>query len=154
MKPFLLQLLLFFTVFLTAQTTTNKLLFSYDTAGNQIQRSLCVSCPAGLGRPGTPVGEGQTSKTPETVEVVVLDKVTFYPNPVLEELHIKWELIEGKSVASISVYNFNGALLQTLTDLKNETNTIVPFASYPNGTYIVSVVYSDGDSKNMNIVKK
>jgi hypothetical protein len=152
MKKFLvLSFCLFCLVSVNAQTT--KLLFSYDTAGNQIARTLCVNCPVGSGRPGKPA----EVKTPE-IETVVIDKVTFYPNPVAEELNVKWELINNRTVDNIAVYNLNGALMQMYNDLKNDSETsglkVIPFGSYPAGMYIVSLTYSDGEQKSLQVIKK
>jgi Secretion system C-terminal sorting domain len=145
---------LIFGIFLigiiNANAQTNKLLFSYDTAGNQIARTLCVNCPANLGRPGKPK---EVQKTPE-IETVVIDKVTFFPNPVAEELNIKWELIDNKTVENITVYNLNGALMQSYSDLKNDTLKVLPFGIYPSGMYIVSLTYSNGEQKSLQIIKK
>ena len=145
--------ILIFGIFLigiiNANAQTTKLLFSYDTAGNQITRTLCVNCPANLGRPAKPKEE----KTPE-IETVVIDKVTFFPNPVQEELNIKWELIDNKTVENISVYNLNGGLMQSFTDLKTENLKVIPFGIYPSGMYIVSLTYSDGEQKSLQVIKK
>ncbi len=128
---------------INANAQTNKLLFSYDTAGNQIARTLCVNCPANLGRPGK---TKEVQKAPE-IETVVIDKITFYPNPVAEELYIKWELIDNKTVENITVYNLSGALMQSYNDLKTETLKVLPFGIYPSGMYIVSLTYSDGSRR-------
>ena len=140
---------MFLIGFFQVYAQTNKLLFSYDTAGNQITRTLCVNCPANLGRPAKPKEE----KTPE-IETVVIDKVTFFPNPVQEELNIKWELIDNKTVENISVYNLNGAIMQIYSDLKTENIKTIPFGIYPSGMYIVSLTYSDGEQKSLQIIKK
>lgn len=135
--------------FLISNAQTTKLLFSYDTAGNQIARTLCVNCPVGQGRPAKPVDTKE-----EEIEIIVIDKVTFFPNPVQEELNIQWELVNNKTVDNIAVYNLNGALMQTFSDLKNETLKVLPFGSYPSGMYIVSLTYNDGEQKSLQIIKK
>lgn len=147
MKKIFAFIFMFFNLFCWTQTT--KLLFSYDTSGNQIARTLCVNCPVGQGRPSNSV---EASKI-ET-ETIVLDKVTFFPNPVAEELNIKWELISNKTVDYITVYNTNGALMQNYIDLKNDSLKVIPFGSYPSGMYIVSLTYSDGEQKSLQIIKK
>ncbi len=131
----------------------NKLLFSYDTAGNQITRSLCVNCPVGQGRPASGNQESTKEKNIE-IEIIVLDKVTFFPNPVQEELNIQWELTDDKTVENIAVYNLNGAIMQNYIDFKNERLKVIPFGSYPSGMYIVSLTYSDGEQKSLQVVKK
>ncbi len=147
MKKFLV-IVLFFCGFLELNAQ-NKLLFNYDTAGNQITRSLCVNCPVGQGRPAKPVDTKE-----EEIETIVIDKVTFYPNPVQEELNVRWELIVNRTVQNIAIYNINGAIMQVYNDLQNETLKVLPFGSYPSGMYIVSLTYSDGEQKSLQIIKK
>lgn len=148
MKKLLVLVLGLFGFFISNAQTT-KLLFSYDTAGNQIARTLCVNCPVGSGRPAKPV---ETKE--EEIETIVIDKVTFFPNPVQEELNIQWELVNNRTVDNIAVYNLNGALMQSFTDLKTENLKVIPFGVYPSGMYIVSLTYNDGEQKSLQIIKK
>lgn len=147
MKKLLVAVFFIYNLFSWSQAS--KLLFSYDTAGNQIARTLCVNCPIGSGR----YAKSPEIKTPE-IETVVLDKVTFYPNPVAEELNVKWELIDNKTVENIAVYDLNGALMQIYSDLKNDNLKVLPFGIYPSGMYIVSLTYSDGEQKSLQVIKK
>ncbi len=145
-KLLLLALFHFMTIITIAQ---NKILFSYDTAGNQIKRELCINCPAGLGKSTKP----QETKN-EPIEVVVIDKVSFFPNPVLEELNINWELVNDKYVENIAVYNLTGAQLISFKIEKDEISKIIPFYNYAAGYYLVNLNYNNGESKSLNIIKK
>ncbi len=88
MNKFLLILLFLFSVVIRSQS--GKITFSYDTAGNQTSRTLCLKCVSKNG-----------NETPK--EVVALqeedlqkffpeDVISYYPNPVKEQLYLKPKL--------------------------------------------------------------
>lgn len=151
MRNYLQLLFLGFSLFVKAQAP-NKIIFEYDDAGNQKLRELCISCnKAGY-------------KTKEVKEVTALqeedlekftpeDVISYYPNPVKEELYLKWELVEGKVVSSIYLYALNGQVLKTYEKLDKTNNLNIPFLNYPKGTYLVMLVYNDGEQKTIKIVK-
>jgi len=151
MKNYILLLFLGFTLFAQAQTP-NKITFDYDNAGNQTIRKLCLSCT------------DANYKTKEVKEIVALkeedlekffpeDVISYYPNPVKEELYLKWELVEGKSVVSIYLDDLNGRILQTYNNLEKVNNLNIPFFNYPRGTYLIVLVYNGGEQKTIKIVK-
>lgn len=149
MKKYLLLLFLGASLSTKAQ---DKITFDYDNAGNQIKRELCLSC------------NKANYKTKEVKEVTALqdedlekfipeDVISYYPNPVKEELYLKWELVEGKVVSSIYLYALNGQVLKTYEKLDKTNNLNIPFLNYPKGTYLVILVYNDGEQKTIKIVK-
>ena len=129
----------------------DRITFSYDNAGNQIQRLLCINC--------------LTSKMTDEKEIAALededlqkffpeDLISYYPNPVKEELYLKWELIEGNSVSSIQLYDLNGRVLSSFSNLDSKNNQNIAFQSYPTGVYAVVLLYKNGEQKSIKIVKK
>lgn len=151
MKKYLLLLFLGFTLLSQAQAP-NKITFDYDAAGNQIKRELCLSCT----KPGY--------KTSTPKEIIALqeedlqkfspeDVISYYPNPVKEELYLKWELVADKTVADVYLYALNGQVLKTYNNLEKANNLNIPFFNYPTGTYLVVLVYNDGEQKTIKIVK-
>ncbi len=96
MKHFILFILFGFSQFTSAQ---DRIIFSYDNAGNQITRSLCLQCTT-------------LKNSPKPKEIIALkeedlqkffpeDVISYYPNPVKEELYLKWELKDENLVNSI-----------------------------------------------------
>lgn len=130
----------------------DRITFSYDTAGNQIQRKLCLGC--------------LTSKSTETTkEIIALkeedlikffpeDVISYYPNPVKEELYVKWELIDDNSVTSAQVYGLNGQILQSYSGLEKVNSQSISFQGYPSGVYAVVLVYNSGEQKTIKIIKQ
>lgn len=131
----------------------DRITFSYDDAGNQTQRKLCIDC--------------LTSKMTDekTKEITALeeedlqkffpeDVISYYPNPVKEELYLKWELIEGNAVSSIQVYGLNGQVLQSFSNMEKKNSQNIAFQTYPTGMYAVILFYTNGEQKSIKIVKK
>lgn len=153
MKNYILVLFLGLSFFAKAQ---DKITFDYDAAGNQIVRELCLSC--------TKAGYKTKATKEVTEEVAALqeedlqkfspeDAISYYPNPVKEELYLKWELVEGKTVTSIYLYALNGQVLKTYNNLEKANALNIPFFNYPTGAYLVVLVYNDGEQKTIKIVK-
>lgn len=149
MKNYLLLLFLGFSLFIKAQ---DKITFDYDNAGNQIKRELCLSC------------SNPNYKTKFIKEVTALqeedlqkffpeDMISYYPNPVKEELYLKWELANENTVSSLHVYNINGKTLQSFMNLEKLNTQIIPFQNYPTGVYLIVLLYSNGEQKTVKIVK-
>lgn len=146
-KILLLTLFLFSIVYKTEAQTIS---FGYDVAGNQTTRSLCLLCQ---------------SKKGDTKEIVALtdddlqkfypeDVISYYPNPVKEELYLKWELINNNYVSSIKVYDLNGRIIDSYGNLDNTNNQNVFFQRFPKGIYIVVLVYSNKEEKSIKIIKE
>lgn len=151
---FSILLLLSFTVFGQASDDlifNRKILFSYDSAGNQYQRSLCINCAT---------GKGATPKKIEKVKPEDLKKfnpedlISYYPNPVEQELFLKWELINNNKVNSIEIYSISGMLLKNFPNLTFTNDQIINFQEYPSGNYFLELIYSNGEQKSIQIIKK
>ncbi|MEO8237474.1 MAG: T9SS type A sorting domain-containing protein [Flavobacterium sp.] len=149
MKKELLLVILLFSFLSNAQ---QKLTFSYDTAGNQINRTLCLSgC---TGKPAKEVKEIEALVEEDMEKFYPEDAISYYPNPVKEELYLKWELIGSNTVTSIQIYNLNGQLVKSYSNLEKENAENIPFQSYPTGIYAVVLFYSNNEQKSIKIIKQ
>ena len=142
----LLTLLLFLTCYFS--NAQNRILFSYDAAGNQTRRVICLYCPT-----SKQITDLSKLTEDDLIKSDVSDQIYYYPNPVKEELYVKWILVEDKKVETISVYNLNGALLQQFKNLNTNNLQIIPFSTYPQGIYTVMLFYNNGEEKSLKIVK-
>lgn len=149
MKNYILVLFLGLSLFAKAQ---DKIVFEYDDAGNQKTRYLCINCPSTTGKKAAPK-EIAALQEEDLQKFSPEDVISYYPNPVKEELYLKWELVAGKTVSSIYLYALNGQILKTYNNLEKTNNLNIPFMEYPTGTYLVVLVYNDGEQKNIKIVK-
>ena len=151
MKNYLLLLFLGFTLFSQAQAP-DKITFDYDNAGNQIKRELCLSCNKANYKTKAPV-EIAALQEEDLQKFSPEDIISYYPNPVKEELYIQWELVADKTVTDIQLYDLNGRVLKTYNNLEKNNTLNIPFLNYPKGTYLVVLVYNGGEQKTIKIVK-
>lgn len=151
MKPVLIFTFLFFSIIVNSQSA-NRIKFSYDSAGNQERRFICL-CSA-------KTNNDSIYKTIETIveEDLVKDtefeQISYYPNPVREELYVKWANNINNPVIALEVYSLTGQLLRSYTNLKDVEMTSVAFQDYPIGYYNLLLVYADGERKLLKIVKQ
>ena len=146
MKKYLLLLFLGFSFFGRAQTT--KIKFSYDTAGNQVSRILCINCES------KPVKEIEALVDEDLEKFSGENMISYYPNPVKEELYLKWEFADDNYVTSIQVISITGQVLNTYQVSQENNTQNVLFQSYPSGVYIVLLHYKSGDPKTFKIIKQ
>ncbi|MBE8726459.1 T9SS type A sorting domain-containing protein [Flavobacterium hungaricum] len=144
--------ILFFCTFFTSHAQY-KLKFSYDPlTGNQVVRELCLGCQV-TGRPAKEVKEIEALTQEDLLKFSPDDIISYYPNPVKEELFLKWELADQNLVTSIQIYNISGQVLKNYSDTKaNSIN--IPFQDYSSGVYLVQLNYDKGNSKTIKIIKK
>lgn len=151
MKNYYLLFIFGITLIASGQT---KIAFTYDASGNQIKRELCISnCNT----------KTLKEQAPKEIEALVEedlqkfspgDVISYYPNPVKEELYLKWELKNGNNVSSIQVYTMNGQVIKTFNKPENTNSQNIAFQDYPVGIYIISLIYINGDQKTIKIIKQ
>lgn len=151
MKKLIALLLLGFCSFANAQ---QKITFSYDSAGNQILRNLCISGCNPTGKSVEEAKEMEAVTNDDLLKFSKEDVISYYPNPVKEQLYLKWELINDNKVSSIAVYGISGQMLQTFSRTESTDNQIISFGEYPRGVYLVVLNYRDGDQKTIKIIKQ
>lgn len=153
MNKHYLLLALLFSIGMRSQS--DKITFAYDPAGNQTNRVLCLTCAERLFEET----KNEISKVGEEVKEEELEKffendvISYYPNPVQEELFLKWELIANKTVTNIQLFDLNGRALKSYDNLQSSNTLNIPFINYPKGTYLVVLFYNDGEQKSIKILK-
>lgn len=148
-NSFFLLVFLFSFKLMSGQT---RIKFTYDNAGNQVMRAICTSCLA-----KTSVDSIKTSETVTESDMIkdeVYDQISYYPNPVLQELYVRWINNETKYVSSIELYSLSGQSIQRFDNLKGSEITTIGFLNYPTGYYNVVLFYNNGERKTLKIVKK
>lgn len=142
-----------FSFCVIANAQTNKLVFEYDSAGNQVKRYLCLNCSSSTAK-NAPVKEIDALMDEDLLKFSPKDFISYYPNPVREELYLKWELIENKFVTSIHLISMSGQVLGTFEVSSSNNNQNIAFQSYPSGIYLVVLYYNNGDQKSIKIIKQ
>lgn len=150
MKPVLLFL---FTILVSIGSyAQDRIKFNYDTAGNQTRRFVCYGCSAKT--TDSIPKEIAELKEEDLLKFSPNDVISYYPNPVREELYLKWELVNENKVSSIEVFTINGQRVNVYSNLEKENTKNIPFQEYPQGTYLVLLSYTNGDQKSITILKK
>jgi hypothetical protein len=149
MKTKLTITLIFFVFSLHAQIP--KIHFEYDDFGNQIERKFCPSCLSKITIKNLKLINDITEE--DLLKFFPNDVISYYPNPVKEELFLKWELINGNKVTMIEIYTINGQLIKSYNELNDNENLIIPYSDYPTGTYFINLRYTNGENKSIKILK-
>jgi hypothetical protein len=136
------------------QAQSDHVRFDYDEAGNQILRQLCVNCIEvdDNGNPYSRVAD--IPKENDFKKFSATDELQYYPNPVKEELHLKWQATLDAHVTSISLYNASGKLIKTVDKQAKEASQNLSFQSYPSGLYTLVLLYNNGEEKVIKIIKQ
>jgi hypothetical protein len=152
MKTFFLflSLLLLNLSLVKAQTTSIE--FTYDAAGNQTKREICFGCSGRMSN--QPIKTAETLTEDDLIKDDLYDQISYYPNPVKEELYVKWVNTETHSVHSIELYALSGQFIKDYKNLKGIDMTTIAFENYPQGFYNLVLIYSNGEKKTLKIVKK
>ncbi|WP_165395999.1 T9SS type A sorting domain-containing protein, partial [Flavobacterium sp. J27] len=121
MKQTVFYWLLFISYLGFSQTYENRISFSYDNAGNQVRRELSFFIPRPIGEEEPSSKNSSEIKEDELLKFFPEDIISYYPNPVEEELFLKWELIDNNQVKKIEVYSFSGQLMKVISTLEKQT---------------------------------
>lgn len=148
MDKYLLAFLLFFCLSIKAQT---KLVFSYDNAGNQTNRTLCINC---ISKSAKAVKEIEAIVENDLEKFFPEDVISYYPNPVREDLYLQWQIAQDNYVTSVHVYAITGQVLRTFEINSNINNLNIAFQQYPSGIYLVVLSCKDGGEKSIKIIKQ
>ncbi len=151
MKVTILPLITILSCFLcnSIDTKAQTIHFSYDTAGNQITRKqICKEC-IGVVEPGV-----DRIARPDIIPLKPKEQLLYYPNPVIDELYLKWSSVDNKLLVSIALYSINGQHIRTFSNLEKQTDFKIPFFHYPNGMYSLIIQYDNGEKQAFTIIKK
>ena len=147
MKNLLLTICCFYGLLCHAQ----KIRFDYDAAGNQILRIWCPSCES---RENTQIPKDVSEiEEADLIKFFPEDIISYYPNPVKEELFLKWDLIENNSVSNIDVYSLSGQLLKSFKGNLTQNSQNITFTDLPVGVYYVNLNFLNGETKSIKIIK-
>jgi Secretion system C-terminal sorting domain len=139
--------LLFSSFYATAQ---DKITFDYDAAGNQTKRELCINCAT----TAKVITDPKQLTKADLIPSDVSEFISYYPNPVQQELYLSWQLANNNAVTTIQTFDLNGRLIQSYQGLESANVQTVSFANYPTGVYAVVLAYKNGETKSIKIVKQ
>jgi Secretion system C-terminal sorting domain len=140
--------------FCFSSNAQQKMIFDYDQAGNQVLREVCLSGCSVSAKHIEEIKEIEALTDDNLLKFAPEDVISYYPNPVKEELYLQWQLGQDNFVTSIHVYSFTGQLLRTYQGNATMNNLNIPFQNYPTGVYLVLLSYKDGGEKSIKIIKQ
>lgn len=145
----LVLLLALFPFAAMAQQLPRKVVFEYDTAGNQVYRGIEIDMTP------TVLSQAEDEETQSEPKGIGYEdsKLKYYPNPVQNVLYVEWDKMY-KEVATISLYTANHQVLQQIGNLSFENQTQLRFDQLPKGSYFMVVFYQDGTKENITIIKR
>lgn len=150
MKKMILLIMILIGYVVKAQIV-EKVRFEYDSAGNQILRRWCLNC--GFRYVQNDFKEISALEDTDMFKFFAEDVISYYPNPVNEELFLKWDLINGNKVIGLDIYTINGQIKSRMQQNSTSNTLLISFRDYPSGIYFLNLNYSNGDQKSIKIVK-
>ena len=135
MKPVLLFLFIFL-MSIEAQSQ-DKIIFEYDSAGNQIVRRYCPTCSESK--------NSQNNIEDELLKFFPEDVISYYPNPVKDILYFNVTDI----VLKIEVYDIYGRILSSNSVSENK----VDLSELKTGNYMIKL-YTKNGITNTKIIKE
>lgn len=151
MKIFWIAVFLGITNFVSAQNDMLK--FTYDGSGNQVQRVLCINCLSAK-KVNDSIKEVSVLQEEDLQRFTPNDNISYYPNPVKQELYLQWDLTEDAQISSVAIYDMNGRQLLTADNMGKVNNKNISFQNYPKGVYAVVLRYNNGEQKSIKIIKE
>lgn len=118
--------------------------FTYDNAGNVVQRKLTVIPPSQKIPFSNPTPHSQEKDSLNVIEFKV------FPNPTSDLVSIEGPLPEGIESAKIYLINSNGQIIKT--DSYSGTTKSIVVGDLKPGVYYLEVNYSKERSSNYKII--
>lgn len=143
-KPLFKTVLLFFII--TFSFAQKRIQFQYDVMGNQIERVICSNCSS-----RAPIDK---PKEEDFIKNEISADIQYYPNPVKEDLYLKWTNKTDANIESIELHNVTGQILLKEAQEKNKSETIFNFSQYPQGMYLLVFIYTNGEIESIKILKQ
>ncbi len=137
------------TLLVASTSYSQDLVFTYDAAGNQTFKGIVLSS-----RPASQTAIEEDEIPNEFTALDGVPEISYYPNPVQEQLHIKWLNKPTHQAQTITVYNNVGQQIFTTDPKEDQVETTIDFSTQPKGMYILIIGYTDGSTKDIKILKQ
>lgn len=132
----------------------SKLVFTYDTAGNQVKREYCKDGDCNTKRQTAPEEEIKEEIQEEISELTEFDKsIAVFPNPTKGLLTINWNQEYSSTIKEIILIDVASKVYNVKYTPGNHQAKI-DLSSWPDGLYVVRFFLTDGNSLTKKIIKK
>jgi hypothetical protein len=123
-------------LFISISAPESDLIFSYDDAGNIIERKIQI------------VVQGRLGKFDAVKDSSYQFKI--FPNPTNQYLNIEGPLPKDKNSAELTMFSVNGQIVRK--DNYNGDAKVIPVDNLKPGIYILEIRYSKEDANNYKII--
>jgi len=120
--------------------------FNFDNAGNQIKRSFI---------------QNKSTKQKNDVEEVIEEideenksELSYYPNPIKDELTISWVKSKNTYINAIEIFNISGKLIKSFNPSENNQELSLPFQNIASGVYIIKALFNNGKQDSFKVIKE
>lgn len=130
----------------------DKLVFGYDTAGNQTLRNrVCLTCLKA-------VLPDVLDSVPIVAEEATLEdfgtfRMMAFPNPVTDMLQVEWDEHPQKKPVKLILFTLEGRKVTETALSGNRGLFEVEFSRHPPGGYLMLVLYENGTKESFKIIK-
>lgn len=148
------KLLLLLACCLCNFAKSQTLEFTYDAAGNQIQRELVTIYLNSLNSTNSVEDSEQEEETmlPKSESANVNSTtIEIYPNPVVDLLNVEWPL--ELQITEIILFDNSGKMLQLKKVYEGTTRETFNLGTYSSGIYYLRVFDRTQQSKTYKIIK-
>ncbi len=147
-----MRLLLVVVVFINYLYSQNypKLSFTYDLSGNQISRVYCSNCSTVAGKQNVNYHDLNVN---DFKQFSTGDVLSYHPNPVKEELFLKWTIKEDTTVTEIQLLTLNGTFIKSINNLSELDHCVINFSDQPQGMYLLHLLFADSRIESIKILK-
>lgn len=116
------------------------IVFSYDAAGNRIQRNLVV------------VPCGDIERTTDTAGNTVIStlQANVYPNPAKDKINIDLKQASNENETKVFLYDLNGKIIYET--ILSSAQFQINVSNYSNGKYLLKIV-NGKEFKTYNVLK-
>ncbi|UZO81487.1 T9SS type A sorting domain-containing protein [Aquimarina sp. ERC-38] len=146
MKPLKIYILLMLCFGSSLFSQTNKLLFTYDKSGNQVQREYCTGSCFILKKTIEDLKEDKTLANQFNGQFVM------YPNPTNGILIVEWSEISMENLQSIKLVNYLGSKIKEVP-IKQFNSYKFNLSSYSTGMYLLQFKFKDNSTFSQKIIK-
>lgn len=142
---------------LLGRAITNKLVFIYDSAGNQkIRRSPnnTSGTPTLKAKLPEDIVKAEDEELASTDESILFeDSIVIFPNPTSGNLNMQWDTEYNSYIQQIIVSDMGGRRIP-INHRQESKEASVDLTRYPTGVYLVNFLLTDGRNIQKKIIKK
>ena len=150
---------IFFILISFGTSAQSKLIFSYDTSGNQNQRFYCAAEPCNPPTPSTrttdPSLQIEDTEKYNALENQFLENgsLKIFPNPTTDKVIISFDNSSIDYFNQLKVYNIYSTLVKQVKIEKNNSRIEFDLSDKSAGLYLFVFVKTDGSTIIEKIIK-